>query len=85
MNKPLSPETLYIPVEQVAARFSVSVDTIWRWCRKGVFPKPYHPGGSSARWRVVEVEQYEHSMTADLMLVWEQDLSEFALNFRHAA
>ena len=85
MNKPLSPETLYIPVEQVAARFSVSVDTIWRWCRKGVFPKPYHPGGSSARWRVADIEQYEHSLTADLMLVWEQYPSEFAMSFWHAA
>lgn len=85
MNKHLSPETLYIPVEQVAARFSVSVDTIWRWCRRGVFPKPYHPGGCSARWRVAEIEQYEHSLTVELVLVWEQDLSEFVLSFRKAA
>lgn len=68
MNRPLPPETLYIPVDQVAARFSVSVDTIWRWCRKGSFPKPYHPGGSAARWKVVEVEEYEASLRAGLIL-----------------
>lgn len=68
MNRPLPPETLYIPVDQVAARFSVSVDTIWRWCRKGSFPKPYHPGGSAARWKVAEVEEYEAAMRAGLIL-----------------
>lgn len=67
MNRPLPPETLYIPVDQVAARFSVSVDTIWRWCRKGSFPKPYHPGGSAARWKIAEVEEYEASLHAGLI------------------
>lgn len=66
MNRPLPPGTLYIPVDQVAARFSVSIDTIWRWCRKGNFPKPYHPGGSAARWKVAEVEEYEALLRAGL-------------------
>ncbi len=77
MNKHVLPQTLYIPVEQVAARFSVSVDTIWRWCRKGVFPKPYHPGGNSARWKLSEVVEYECSMRVGLLVVWDFDLSEF--------
>ncbi len=77
MNKPVSPQRFYIPVEQVAARFSVSVDTIWRWCRKGVFPKPYHPGGNSARWKLSELEEYEGAMRVGLLLVWDFDLSEF--------
>jgi prophage regulatory protein len=68
MNRPLPPETLYIPVDQVAARFSVSVDTVWRWCRKGSFPKPYHPGGSAARWKVAEVEEYEAALRSGLIL-----------------
>lgn len=68
MNRPLSSETLYIPVDQVAARFSVSVDTIWRWCRKGSFPKPYHPGGSAARWKVAEIEAYEAALRAGLIM-----------------
>lgn len=68
MNRPLPHETLYIPVDQVAARFSVSVDTVWRWCRKGSFPKPYHPGGCAARWKVAEVEEYEASLRAGLIL-----------------
>ncbi|MBC2834091.1 helix-turn-helix domain-containing protein [Gemmobacter straminiformis] len=63
-----------MPVEQVAARFSVSVDTIWRWCRKGTFPKPYHPGGSAARWRIDEIEAYEADLKAGFNI--ELDLSE---------
>lgn len=77
MNKPVSSQTLYVPVEQVAARFSVSVDTIWRWCRKGVFPKPYHPGGKSARWKLSELEEYECSMRVGLLVVLDSNLSEF--------
>lgn len=77
MNKPVSPQTLYIPVEHVAARFSVSVDTIWRWCRKGVFPRPYHPGGKSARWKLSELEEYECSMSVGLLVALDSDLSEF--------
>lgn len=77
MNKPVSPQILYVPVEQVAARFSVSVDTIWRWCRKGAFPRPYHPGGTSARWKLSEIEEYECSMMVGLLVVWDVDLSEF--------
>lgn len=73
MNKPIPPDSLYVPVDQVAARFSVSVDTIWRWCRKGSFPKPYHPGGNVARWKVAEIEEYESSLRAGL--VTELDLS----------
>lgn len=78
MNKPLPTDALYIPVDQVAARFSVSIDTIWRWCRKGIFPKPYHPGGSAARWKIAEIEEYESSMQAGLILAVDPDWSGFS-------
>lgn len=81
MNKPLPPESFYIPVEKVAARFSVSVDTIWRWCRKGAFPKPYHPGGSAARWKVAEIEAYEAAMQAGFVT----DLELYQSGFFEAA
>lgn len=69
MNQPIAPNSIYLPVDQVAARFSVSIDTIWRWCRKGAFPKPYHPGGTLARWRLSEIEAFESGLTAGLIVV----------------
>jgi prophage regulatory protein len=77
MNKPISSQTLYIPVDQVAARFSVSTDTIWRWCRKGIFPKPYHPGGKTARWKVSEIAAYEATMQIGLIVEFDFDGSCF--------
>lgn len=85
MNPPLPPGALYIPVDQVAARFSVSVDTIWRWCRKGSFPKPYHPGGSAARWKVAEIEEYEAAMRTGLILDIDLSGSFFFEAVRDAA
>ncbi|MCZ8153184.1 MAG: AlpA family phage regulatory protein [Rhodobacteraceae bacterium] len=85
MNKPLPTDALYVPVDQVAARFSVSIDTIWRWCRKGSFPKPYHPGGSSARWKVAEIEAYEASMQAGLIFGLDLEWSGFPETARCAA
>lgn len=39
MTAPLTrEENRYLTVEEVAARFAVSVDSIYRWCRKGCFP-----------------------------------------------
>lgn len=85
MNKLLPNESLYIPVDQVAARFSVSVDTIWRWCRKGSFPKPYHPGGSAARWKVSEVEGYEATLRTGLIMAIDLNGTRFFEAAVHAA
>ncbi|MGJ8590169.1 MAG: helix-turn-helix transcriptional regulator [Yoonia sp.] len=52
-------KTLYLTVEQVAARFAVSKDSIWRWRREGEFPAPYKLGGRTARWRLAEIEAWE--------------------------
>ena len=52
-------ETLYLFVEQVAKRFGVSKDSIWRWTRNGGFPKPLKLGGSTTRWRLSDIEEWE--------------------------
>lgn len=52
-------ETLYLSVDQVAKRFDVSKDSIWRWKRKGDFPKPVKLGGSTTRWRLSDIERWE--------------------------
>ncbi len=62
MNKPLSPETLFLNVAQVADRFGVSNDTIWRWKRDGDFPKAVKVGPSTTRWRLADIEEHERGL-----------------------
>lgn len=50
---------LYLSVDQVASRFGVSKDTIWRWRREGDFPKPVKLGGRTTRWRLSDIEAWE--------------------------
>lgn len=52
-------QTLYLSVDQVAARFGVSKDSIWRWRRNGDFPKPKKLGGNTSRWRLSDIEEWE--------------------------
>lgn len=52
-------EMLYLSVDQVAKRFDVSKDSIWRWKRNGDFPKPVKLGGSTTRWRLSDIESWE--------------------------
>ena len=56
-------DALYLTVDQVATRFVVSKDTIWRWRRDGEFPAPYRLGGRTARWRLSEIEAWEAQCT----------------------
>ncbi len=52
-------ENFYLSVEQVAARYNVSKDAIWRWRREGNFPKPIKLGPKTSRWRLNDLEVYE--------------------------
>jgi prophage regulatory protein len=54
-----SANTLYLSVDQVAARFNVSKDSIWRWRRDGEFPAPKKLGGRTTRWRLSDIEEWE--------------------------
>ncbi len=55
----ISSESHYLSVDQVATRFGVSKDSIWRWKRDGEFPKAYKLGGRTARWRLSDIEEWE--------------------------
>ena len=50
---------LYYSVEQVAQRFGVSKDTIWRWKRDGQFPAAVKLGGGCTRWKLSDLENWE--------------------------
>ncbi len=50
-------DTVYFTDKQVAERFGVACETIWRWRDKGDFPKSYKLGPNMTRWRLSEVEE----------------------------
>jgi len=59
-------DTLYLSVDQVAQRFNVSKDSIWRWKRNGEFPKPFKLGGAT-RWRLSDIEDWESRLTCGVV------------------
>lgn len=77
MNKPVSPATLYLDVGQVAERYGVSTDTIWRWKRHGVFPKPVKIGPGTTRWRMSDLLDHDTTFTCGLATMIEGDLDAF--------
>lgn len=52
----------WLTVKQVAARYSISTATVWRWSaeQKG-FPSPVKFSSSCTRWSLAELEQWEGS------------------------
>lgn len=62
MNKPLNPHTLYLTVSQVADRYGVSNDTVWRWSRAGDLPKPVKVGPNVTRWRLSELMAHDATL-----------------------
>lgn len=65
--------TLYLSVNQVAERFNVSPDSIWRWKRAGDFPAPVKLGGNTTRWRLSDIEEWEGQLRCGLATFLEYD------------
>lgn len=55
---------VFISVDQLAARYQVSENTIWRWRRDRQMPQPYRIVART-RWRLDEIEAWECSRKAD--------------------
>lgn len=55
--------SLYLSVDQVAQRFGVSTNSIWRWKRKGDFLAPVKLGGTTTRWRLADIKEMEGRLT----------------------
>jgi predicted DNA-binding transcriptional regulator AlpA len=58
-TKLLSEEPRYLNVRETAARFAVSIPTIWKWTREGKFPKQTKFGSNIARWKVSDLDEWE--------------------------
>lgn len=71
---------LYLSVEQVAKRFSVSKDTIWRWKRNGEFPAPVKLGGTTTRWRLSDIEEYESQLICGLITYFDIESASVTLH-----
>ena len=64
MTAQLDDDTRYLTVDQVADRYGVSVDTIWRWKRDRRFPLAVRVGPGCTRWRMSDLIDHESQMTA---------------------
>lgn len=51
---------LYLSDQQLADRYQVSRNTIWRWTREKDFPKPVKLYGST-RWLFPEINEWEQT------------------------
>ncbi len=54
----LTPESVFVRDHQLGAILSVSADTVWRWSRTGVIPKPHVIGPNATRWNLGEVMEH---------------------------
>jgi prophage regulatory protein len=66
-----NPENLYLTVVQVAGRYDVSTDTIWRWSRNGVFPKGRKIGPNATRWRLADLIEHETTFQVGMISALE--------------
>jgi prophage regulatory protein len=51
---------MYVSDKQVAARYSVTRPTVWRWLKTDpTFPKPISLSPGCTRWKLAEIEAWE--------------------------
>ncbi len=49
--------TQYVRDTDLAARYSISRCTVWRWVHKGLLPAPIHLSEACTRWRLDQIER----------------------------
>ena len=49
----------YVRDTDLAERYGVSRNTIWRWAKEGRLPSPVKLGPGVTRWRLADIEQWE--------------------------
>jgi prophage regulatory protein len=63
----------YLTVVQVAERYGVSTDTIWRWKRDGRLPSAVRIGPNCTRWRLSDL--LEHEVTFETCFAYDAQFS----------
>ena len=63
--KPMAVEAeRYLTVRDVAQRFAVSVQTVWRWAKeRPEFPKPVELSLGTTRWRISDLIAFEGGLS----------------------
>lgn len=66
--KPMAVEAeRYLTVRDVAQRFAVSVQTVWRWAKeRPEFPKPVELSPGTTRWRMSDLIAFEGGLSENL-------------------
>lgn len=64
LNKKPDPNTTeqYFTDFELAARFKVARQTIWRWVRSGSFPQPVKLASNTSRWRECDIRAFESNL-----------------------
>jgi predicted DNA-binding transcriptional regulator AlpA len=62
---------LYLKDTQLAERFGVDRVTIWKWVKRGGFPKPVKLSPGCTRWRMADIEAWEAKISEGERVVSE--------------
>lgn len=60
--------TPYMTDLQLAERYSINRTTIWRWARKGTFPRPVQLSSCCTRWHIDDILAWEAAIWEDILL-----------------
>ncbi len=52
----------FLTDSDLAARYSISRATVWRWANAGRLPAPVRLGEATTRWNLSEVERHEQGL-----------------------
>ena len=64
MQENTSARNIYLKDTELAARFRVKRQSVWRWVRSDGFPAPVKLSPGCSRWRLSDVEAWEQSKAA---------------------
>lgn len=65
----------YLNAGQVADRYGVSTDTVWRWSRNGNMPKSVKLSPGSTRWRLSDLTKHEAQMSVGFTMIFAFPIS----------
>ena len=54
-------QQIFYSDKELAARYRVTRQTIWRWVREGVMPPPLRIGKAATRWEDSTIRRWEDS------------------------
>lgn len=57
--------TRYLSTTQLAARYGIARETVWRWVKRGRLPEPVRMSQRCARWNLRELEDSERTSMPD--------------------